>query len=149
MSIKEKLMALQSLPAPLMEQKGGTLGFEAVIAERKSFLNRKKLTYRCCLRISDSDRKVRFYEVLKESGFGISGGGGFAGGASPGFSFKKETYSTFGKERSGSIEEQSKLFGKDYSYAFDYAAVRNAVRAAAEEEGYALEVCLLERNLKP
>ncbi len=147
MPLKERLMALQSLPAPLEEQKGGTLGFEAVIAERKSFLTRKKLTYRCRLRISDSDRNVRFYEILKESGFGISGGGGFDDDMSPGLSFKKETYGFSGKERSGTIEEQSRIFGKDYSYSFDYAAVRNAVRKIAEEEGYRLEVCLLERNL--
>ncbi len=148
MPIREKLLALSSLPSPFQVQKDGTLGFEAVIAERKSFLTRKKLTYRCRLRISDSERVVRFYEILKESGFGISGGGGFDDDMSPGISFKKETYGLSGKERTGTIEEQSKLFGKDYKYSFDYASVRNAVKKAAEEEGYALEVCLLERNLK-
>ena len=43
---------------------------------------------------------------------------------STGFGFKKETYNTFGKERTGSIEEQSKLFGKDYSYKFDFGTFR-------------------------
>ena len=58
----------------------------------------------------------------------------------PGFGFKKETYSTKGKERSGSIEEASSLFGKDFDYTWDYAAVRNTVRGVAEAAGYSLNV---------
>jgi hypothetical protein len=66
---------------------------------------------------------------------------------SPGFGFKKETYNTFGKERKGSIEEQSRLFGRDYSYRFDFGAFREAVRKAAEGAGYRFEVKLMEKSV--
>src|SRR5674476_1300777 len=64
---------------------------------------------------------VRFWEMLIEKGSGVSSGGDdFA----PGGGFSAGTYKTGGKERSGSIETVSSLFGKDYSYQWDYAAVR-------------------------
>ena len=66
----------------------------------------------------------------------------------PGFGFKKETYGIKGKERSGSIEEASSLFGKDFSYTWDYAAVRTAVRTATEAAGYQMEVVLNPRSVE-
>lgn len=38
--------------------------------------------------------------------------------------------------REGSIEEQSRLFGKEYTYTFDFAAVRKAIEAAVQAAGY-------------
>jgi hypothetical protein len=119
---------------------------EAVIAERKAFLSKKKLTYVCRFRGDEPAKEVRFVEMLKESGFGVSSGGG-DGEMSTGFGFKKETYNTLGKERSGTIEEQSKLFGKDYSYSFDFGTFRNSVRKAAETAGYRFEVKLTEKSV--
>lgn len=84
--------------------------------------------------------------MLKESGFGVSGGSDDE--MSPGFGFKKETYNTFGKERKGSIEEQSKLFGRDYSYRFDFRTFREAVRKASEGAGYRFEVKLMEKSVR-
>lgn len=83
--------------------------------------------------------------MLKESGFGVSGGSDDE--MSPGFGFKKETYNTFGKERKGSIEEQSKLFGRDYSCRFDFRTFREAVRKASEGAGYRFEVKLMEESV--
>ena len=130
-------------PAPLERQKDGSLAMEALIAERKAFLSKRKLTYKCKLRVDDGARSVTFWEMLLEKGSGVSGGDDMA----PGFGFKKETYGTKGKERSGGIEEASSLFSKDFDYTWDYAAVRNAVRAAAEAAGYSLSVVLNPKSV--
>ena len=134
----------KAVPVQFEPQKDGSSRMEAVIAERKAFLSKKKLTYICRFKVDEPAKEVRFFEMLKESGFGVSSGGGQT---SPGFGFKKETYNTFGKERSGTIEEQSTLFGKDYSYSFDFGAFRGAVRKAAESAGYRFEVKLMERSV--
>ena len=66
---------------PLAENKKGIIGLEFVVAERKSFLSRKKLVYRCALSLDDTAKTVRFYEILKESGYGLSGEGLFLRGS--------------------------------------------------------------------
>lgn len=75
--------------------------------------------------------------MLKESGYGLSGGGDF--GSSPGFGFKKETYKTWGGAREGAIEEQSDLFGEKYSYNFDFKAIREAIEKKVQEAGFAFK----------
>jgi hypothetical protein len=138
------ISASSTFPAPLRRQKDGSLTMEAMLAERKVFLSKKKLTYKCKVRVDDGARTVRFWEMLVEKGSGISSG---TDDISPGFGFKKETYKTSGKERSGSIDEASRLLGKDYSYQWDYGAVRTALRAVAEAQGYGFETVLLARSV--
>jgi hypothetical protein len=142
--IAERLLQSPQLPAPFERRKDGSLEMSATIAERKAFLSKKKLTYSCRLRVDDAAQTVRFYEILVEKGSGMSSG---PDDISPGFGFKKESYSVGGKAREGSIEEQSSLFGKDYSYDWDYATVRRVVEAAASEAGYRLEVVLLKKSV--
>jgi hypothetical protein len=132
-----------AMAGELVPQKDGSLKLEKVVAERKSFLSKKKITYSCRLRVDDAERQVRFFEMLKESGFGVSAGGG--DDMSPGFGFKKETYSISGKGRSGTVEEQSRLFGKDYSYTFDFGGFRESLRQAAADAGYGFEIKLMEK----
>jgi hypothetical protein len=125
-----------AFPAEFSEKKN-LFTVEYVVAQRKSFLSRKKLVYIAKYRIDEGKREVRFTEMLKESGYGFSGGGDF--GSSPGFGFKKETYNTWGGAREGTIEEQSNLFGKKYSYTFDYKAIRKAVEKKVQEAGFAFK----------
>jgi hypothetical protein len=144
MPLQDDLIAAASaFPAPLQLQKDGSLAMEVLIAERKAFLSKRKLTYKCGLRVDDGARCVTFWEMLIERGSGVSGTDDMA----PGFGFKKEVYGTKGKERSGSIEEASSLFGKDYSYTWNYAAVRNAVRTAAEAAGSCFNVVLNPKSV--
>lgn len=124
------------------EEFGGTVkgdkdvcSIEVLLAERKVFLSRKKLTYSAKVKINEAEKTVDFSELLKETGFGLSSGGGDME-MSSGFGFKKETYNTFGGARKGTIEEQSKLFGKDYSYKFDYASIRNKIDEIVQKNGY-------------
>jgi hypothetical protein len=107
MLLKEKFLEVsKSFSAEFKEQRDGSLVLRFIVAERKVFLSKKKLTYRCKVRISDEKKEVTFFEMLSESSSGLSVGSGFE--------FKKETYGIKGKEREGGIEEASRLFGKDY-----------------------------------
>jgi hypothetical protein len=144
MSLLDDLITNASrFPAPLQPQKDGSLAMEVVVAERKAFLSKRKLTYKCKLRVDDGARSVSFWEMLMEKGSGVSGGDDMA----PGFGFKKETYSTKGKERSGSIEEASSLFGKDFEFTWDYAVVRRMVSGVAAAGGYGFNVVLNPKSV--
>ena len=146
MALKERIVELnKEFPARFEEQNDGTLVLESKIAERKVFLSKKTLMYRARLRVDEEKRTVRFFEILKETGLGIAGAD--SSGISPGFGFKKETYKITGKEREGSIEELSKLFGKDYKYSWDYSNLRKKIQHEAEQAGYTLSICLTERRV--
>lgn len=120
-----------------LSEKKEVYKLEILIAERKAFLSKKKLRYIAKFRINKDTKEFKFTEMLAESGSGLtSGGGGFDGGMSAGFGFKTETYKTGGGGREGSIQEQSNLFGKDYSYNFDYKAVRAKFENLAKNAGY-------------
>jgi hypothetical protein len=138
MSLKESLIEVsKSFPAEFKEQKDGSLILKFVIAERKVFLSKKKLTYKSKVRVNDEKKEITFFEMLSESNVGLSAGSGFE--------FKKETYGTKGKEREGGIEELSILFGKKYQYSFDYKKIREAIKEEAQKTGYTFSVKLLEK----
>jgi len=130
-----------TIPAGIKEKKGvNELSF--IVAERKAFLNRQKLEYTARFRIDDEKKIVKFTEILKESGSGMS-----TGDTTPGFGFKKETYNTTKKERRGSIEEQSILFGKKYEYSYDFKIIREKIRELATKAGYAFDYQITPINL--
>jgi hypothetical protein len=120
----------ESIPAVLKENKS-VYEISFVVAERKTFLNRQKLEYKAKFRVDDKERIVKYTEMLKESGYGVS-----TGNPTPGFGFKKETYNTLRKAREGVIEEQSEFFGKKYDYRFDYKTVREKIKELAQQAGY-------------
>lgn len=125
------------------KEKKGLWDFSTTLAERKAFLSKKKLTYAFKLRIDETTKTVRFSEMLIESGSGVSSGSDFDSGMSTGFGVKTESYNTFGNARKGTIEEQSKLFGKDYTYQFNYSEIRMKVQEAAARAGYQFEYQIL------
>jgi len=133
----EEIQKLTRDAGGTLSEKNGIYTLEIPVAERKAFLSRKKLTYVARFRVDEANKELRFTEMLKESGFGLMGGDS---GLSPGFGFKKETYSTgFGKPREGTIEEQSMLFGKQFSYTFDFGKLRGQIEKLAEAGGYAFK----------
>lgn len=117
------------------KQKKDEITLNKVVAERKAFLSKKKLEYIAKIKVDEESKEVKFSEMLKESGSGLSSGG-FDNDMSAGFGFKAGTYKTGVDGISGDIEEQSKLFGKDYSYDFKYEEIRNQVKALAEKLKY-------------
>ncbi|OPY00856.1 MAG: hypothetical protein A4E60_02072 [Syntrophorhabdus sp. PtaB.Bin047] len=135
MALQEEIkQVFSTVPAQFSEKKGVTT-VEYVVAERKSFLSKKKVTYIAKYRVVEDSKEVRFTEMLKESGSGISSGG-FDDDSPSGFGFKKETYKTGMGGREGTIEEQSNLLGGKYSYKFDFKATRAAVQKKVEDAGY-------------
>jgi hypothetical protein len=124
-------------------EKKGIWDFSATIAERKAFLSKKKLTYSLRVKIDDAAKVVRFSEMLVEAGSGLSSGGDFDSGMSTGFGIKTESYNTFKGARQGTIEEQSTLFGKDYSYQFDFKESRQKIKEIVEKAGYIFEYQIL------
>ena len=145
-TVKEALLELgKSLPSRFIEAKNEILWMTYTVAERKSFLSKQRLFYRCRLKIDESRKVLVFFEILAEVGSGVSTGGDFGdSGMSTGFGFKAETTSYKSGGRQGTIEEQSVLFGKKYEYSFDYKKIREDIKATAEKFGYGFEVTLRE-----
>jgi hypothetical protein len=125
--------------------KGQSGEAKIVIAEQKSFLSKKTVEYSLKFKVQDDDRVVRFFEMLKESGSGMSGGD--AGDVGGGWGLSKETYKTGGGGREGSIEAQGNLLGNKYAFTFDYATIRTTVQAIAAQHGYRLEYQLTPKGL--
>lgn len=131
MSLHEELQKLAQGLSGKLEEKKGTYTLTVLLAERKAFLRKDRLEYIARFRIDASTKTLHFSEMLKEQGSGISADDGFQG-----FGFKKEvTHSTFGP-RSGTIEEQSNLFGAKYEYRFDFGTIRKAFEDIAQKFGY-------------
>lgn len=144
-SFKERIVeAFRTLPLSFKEEKNGVISLESKVAERKVFLSKKALMYRAKIRMDDGSKTVKFFETLKETGAGISSGDS---DISPGFGFKVERYKVSGREREGSVEELSKLFGKEYKYQFDWSKIRELVRQEAQKAGYAFQTVLNEWSL--
>jgi hypothetical protein len=143
MRVDEIARFVEGIPATLREKRG-VYAVEFTVAERKAFLSKKKLTYSARFRIDEDRKELRFTEMLKESGSGAYSGGD---DQTPGFGFKKETYKTGTGPREGTIEEQSKLFGAQYSYTFDFSKVRTFVESEATRAGYAFRYQLTPLGL--
>lgn len=132
--IEEIRKIAEGFPAQLKEDRKG-ISLEWVVAERKSFLSKQKLVYQARMHLDREAKELRFSERLKESGFGLSGGGA-GDGLSPGFGFKTEKYSTGSGPREGTLEEQSNLFGRKYEYRFDFGLIRRSIEAKTVDAGY-------------
>ena len=136
--MEEKLQeTLNSLGFDI-KKKNNVYQISKLIAERKAFLSKKKLTYGAKITVDDIAKQVVFSEYLKESGSGMSGGG-FDSDMSQGFGFSKTSYKTGTGGISGTIEEQSNLFGKQYTYQFNYEDVREKIKSLAESNGYSFK----------
>jgi hypothetical protein len=118
-----------------LEEKKGIHVFRVLVAERKVFLSKKRLEYIAKFRVDDTAKEIKFTEMLKESGSGLSMGGGIDEGT-PGFGFKIQTYKTGMNGRQGGLEEQSNLFGKTYSYVFDFKLIRSQFENISNNLGY-------------
>ena len=126
---------VKGIPADLKEKKG-VYSIEFTVAERKVFLSKKKLTYGAKFRVDEEKKELRFTEMLKETGSGMSSGDIEFGS---GFGFKKETFRTGVGPREGTIDEQSELFGRQYSYKYDFSKVRTSIESEAVKAGYAFK----------
>ncbi|MGB9665847.1 MAG: hypothetical protein ACPL2N_00850 [Candidatus Cryosericum sp.] len=150
MGIKEQFLGRRfSFSGNFLEQRDGSLLFNSIIGEGKTFLSKKVLAYRCRIKINDVEMKVYFFEILDERGSGLTTGSGDDEVLStPGFGFKVEKYNTRNGTRRGTIEEQSALFGKEYTYKFNWNEVKDFAVEVANSFGYQTEFILDERSLQ-
>ena len=133
MALIDDISGMASSIGAELKEKKGAYTLTMVVAERKALLTRKKLEYIAKFRVDDAAREMRFTEMLKETGSGISSG---SEDISPGFGFKTETYKTGAGPREGNITQQSNYFGKQYSYSYDWSAIRKWMEQAAQATGY-------------
>lgn len=146
-NIKSDIMELgRNYPSEFREARNNILNLEITVAERKAFLSRQRLTYRCSLKIYDNDKIVKFFEILKESGAGVSAGS-IDDDFSPGFGFKAEKTKIGFSGREGNIKEQSDLFRQKYEYNFNFEKIRNEIKEIADRYGYEMQLVLVERSL--
>lgn len=133
-----------SLPAAKTGGKGQNGEVKMIIAEQKSFLSKKTVEYSARFAVDEAARTVRFFEMLKESGSGMSAGDGDFGG---GWGVSKETYKTGFGGREGTIEQQGALLGKRFGFTFDYGRIRDEARAIAERNGYQFSYQITPKGL--
>jgi hypothetical protein len=123
-----------------VQQSAHQLTLERVVAERKTFLSSAKLEYRATVSLDEGRRTARFTELLKESGAGLTSGGGDDGdfGTASGFSFQKSSFNSRKDGIGESIEEQAARFGTKYAPGFPYAEVKGHIARACAAAGYSL-----------
>ncbi|MBN1298506.1 MAG: ribonucleoside-triphosphate reductase [Actinobacteria bacterium] len=136
----------KSYPKNFIEKRGNIFLIDFTVAERKAFMRTDRLTYSAKLKIDEIKNHVIFYEILKESGSGI--GSGSLDDYGSGFGFKVEKTRTGFDGRRGSIEQQSELFGKKYSYSYNYGNIRQDIKSLAEKHGFSFIYTLNEREIR-
>ncbi len=140
----------KTLPQPFKEARGNLFSLEIIVAERKAFLTKQKLTYNAKIKVYDQPQKglkeVRFFEILKESGAGISSG--LSDDFSPGIGFKVEKVKIgLDGTRQGNIKEQSDFFKSKYEYNFNFEQIRENIEKIAINCEYEFKLVFSERQL--
>jgi hypothetical protein len=105
------------------------------IANASWATGKKKVEYSAIMKVEESDRTIYWWEMLKESGGGLSFG-----------TMGSESYSTVGAKRWGTTKEV--VLGPDgvaVNYSWDYAATRNVAEEIAKRHGYKLKVVLRKK----
>jgi hypothetical protein len=127
-----------SIPADFKEKKG-LCDLAFVVAERKAFLSKEKLSYEAKFRVDDANKLVKFTEVLKESSSGMSNAGA---------SFSTTNFKTGKDGRLESvIEQQANQFGKKYDYQFDFKTVRGKIEELVRAAGYDFQYQITAKGL--
>ena len=118
---------------------GGTntdLVIGSEVAKANWVTGKKKVTYSAIMKAEEADRTVYWWEMLQESGGGLSLGGMGA-----------ESYSTFGTKRSGTTKEVVLgPGGVAMDYSWDYAATRHLAEEIAARHGFAFKVVLRKKS---
>lgn len=142
--IDEIRLYLEGEAGAKVDGKGQGGSATLVLVQQKSFLSKKTVEYVAKFKVQEDDHVVRFFEMLKESGSGMSAGDGDVGG---GWGVSKGTYKSGLGGLEGGIEAQGSLLGNKYGFTFDYARIRTAVKAIAESHGYRFEYQLTPKGL--
>ncbi|MEJ2448448.1 MAG: hypothetical protein P8Y37_11000 [Anaerolineales bacterium] len=127
----------QEISADIKEKKG-VYTLSLIVAERKAFLSKQKLTYQAKFRIDDPQKLVKFTEMLLESSSGMNAG----------TDFQTQSFRTGkGGQQESIIEKQSAQFGKKYTYDFDFKTIRGKIESFAEDAGYDFQYQITAKGL--
>jgi hypothetical protein len=99
-------------------------------------VGKKKVEYSAIMKAVEPELTLYFWEIVKESGAGLTFGG-----------FEAETYSTSGKTRSG--VQKMMIIGADgvpVEWEWDYAATRRVVEDVASRHGWKTKVVLQKKS---
>jgi hypothetical protein len=127
--LADQLKELAAVHGLSWQLKHGAVVAEKVLAERTAFMSTAKLVYQAKFTVDDTAREVRFRELLKETGAGLSNDDDTMSGVSMG-SYR------IGGGMAGDIAEQAARYGALYAITFDYAGWRDQVKARTEAAGY-------------
>jgi hypothetical protein len=106
------------------------------VADASWGTGKKNVEYEAVLKAVEGERVVYFWEMLKESGAGLSFGG-----------FEGETTMTMGAKRFGTKKEVVVgPGGKALDYTWDYAATRRIVEDVAARDGWRVKVVLRKKS---
>lgn len=108
------------------------LEIRSAVAAANWGTGKKKVDFEAVLTVSDADRTVYYWEILKERGSGLSFG-----------AVETESYTISGWKRSGTKSETvAGPGGVALDYAWDYGKTRDLIEQACARHGYALKVVL-------
>lgn len=108
------------------------LEIRSAVAAANWGTGKKKVDFEAVLTVSDADRTVYYWEILKERGGGLSFG-----------TVESESYTVSGWKRSGTKGEMvAGPGGVALDYAWDYGKTRVLIEQACARHGYALKVVL-------
>jgi hypothetical protein len=116
---------------------GGTdLSLNNQVADAKWSTGKKKVSYEAVMKAVEAERTLYFWEILKESGGGLSFG-----------SADFESTSTMGTKRWGTKKEVViGPEGKVVDYSWDYAATRNLVTEVAGRHGWQVKTVIVKQK---
>ena len=118
---------------------GGTntdLVIGSEVAGANWITGKKKVTYSAIMKAEDADRTVYWWEMLQESGGGLSFG-----------TMGSESTSTFGAKRYGTTREVViGPGGVAMDYSWDYAATRQLAEEIAARHGFAFKVVMRKKS---
>lgn len=108
------------------------LEIRSAVAAANWGTGKKKVDFEAVLTVSDADRTVYYWEILKERGSGLSFG-----------AVETESYTISGWKRSGTKSETvAGPGGVALDYDWDYGRTRGLIEQACARHGYALKVVL-------
>ena len=127
MALQQEILNYAQEISAATKEKKGSYTLSLIVAERSAFLSKQKLTYQAKFRIDETQKLVKFTEMLLESSSGMNAGA----------DFQTQNYRTGkGGQQESVIERQSVLFGKKYTYDFDFKTIRTKIESLAEAAGY-------------
>ena len=128
MELIDSIVAFAKSVGAEVKVKRDTVEIQKIVADRKTFLSKEKLTYQAKLRVDQKENMVHFFESLKESSAGMS---------SPGVSVQKTKYKVgLSGQQESEFEQQAEFLGQKYDYQFDFKTVRTSIEKYSREAGF-------------